>query len=72
MFGTNLFYFGNVALWLADEVDSIFSAAFGFEQCFVGLLEKLLYSLAVAGETGQAAADCQDAYALGKVLKEQV
>jgi len=59
-------------LRFADEVDPVFSAAFCFQQRLVGLLEKLLYCLAVAWEAGQAAADCQNAYAPGKVLKEQV
>jgi hypothetical protein len=29
MFGTTLIYIGDVALGLADQIDSIFSAAFG-------------------------------------------
>ena len=56
-------YFGDIALRLADEVDPVFSAAFCFQEGLVGLLEKLLNSLAVTGEACQAAADCQHALA---------
>jgi hypothetical protein len=63
LFGAILFYFCYVALWFSYEVDSVFSASFGFEQGFVGLPEELLYGFAVTGEAGQAAADCQHALA---------
>ena len=48
-------YFVDVALWFSYEVDSVFSASFGFEDGFVGLLEEVFYCLAVAGEACQAA-----------------
>ena len=59
-----LFYVGDVAFGSADEIDFVLSAAFGFEQGLIGLLEKLIDGSAVAGETGQSTAYGQDAFAL--------
>ena len=65
MAGGVLFDVGDVALRFADEVDAVLAAAFGVAQGQVGLLEELLDGGAVAGEAGQAAADGQDAPAIG-------
>jgi len=38
-----LFYISDIAFRSADEVDSVFAAAFSLQQCLVCLLKKLLY-----------------------------
>lgn len=50
---------------LADEVDAVFSAAFGFEHGLVGFLKEVFGCFGVGGEGGQSAADGQGSFAFG-------
>ena len=49
----------------ADEVEAIFSAAFGVEHGHVGFFEEFFEVFGVGGEGGQSAADSQGAFAFG-------
>lgn len=52
--------YGDVSLGLADEIDTVLTAAFGVPQGQVGPLEELRDGSAITGKTRQAAADGQN------------
>ena len=57
---------------LANEVETVFSGAFGFEEGLVGLFDEFIGGAGVPGEGGESAGDGQGALGLGSEFGELV
>ena len=60
-------------IWLPDQINAVFTAAFGFEHCHVGFFEQFFGGFGIGRVGGQPAADGQGSFAFwAEVFKRRL